>query len=342
MSERVGGTPVGGGVGAGDGAHPSDDELADAAAGVLEGPRGDEVDAHVAGCARCSAVRGEAAAAGELLADAGLADRAVDAALERVRAGTDGTGPHAAPADDGDPPRTGRAASVLPAAGGSGRGPGGGADGRRAPQLPGFALAAALVLLAGLGGVLLLGVLSGVDDGAESADTTAAAEDAAGDDVGSAAEAAVGPVLLESGVAYDEDLLREAADDLAAGQAPAGATDLDGGPDAAADPEAPTGEQDGGDGPAARTEEAAPSAAAGEDAADLGALDPLRDPEALRACLDELDPERDALAVDYAVYEGEPAVVVVFGGREPGGLDVVVVGPACGDELRLFLRVPPG
>ena len=75
--------------------------------------------------------------------------------------------------------------------------------------------------------------------------------------------------------------------------------------------------------------------------ADLSVLDPLRDPAALQECLADLEVGRPALTVDYALFEGRPAVVVVYPGREAGGLDVVVVGPGCADELRLFLRVPP-
>jgi hypothetical protein len=69
-------------------------------------------------------------------------------------------------------------------------------------------------------------------------------------------------------------------------------------------------------------------------------LDRLLDPAALRTCLDAVTaatPGR-VTAVDYARYEGRPALIVIVGrlstdaggATRSSGLTVVVVGPACG------------
>ncbi len=79
------------------------------------------------------------------------------------------------------------------------------------------------------------------------------------------------------------------------------------------------------------------------------AADPLarlRDDRALAGCLASLTPPEDPgvpLAVDYAMYEGQPALVVVLPSAKPGAVDVYVVGPACTQadaDLRYFVRLP--
>ena len=75
-------------------------------------------------------------------------------------------------------------------------------------------------------------------------------------------------------------------------------------------------------------------------------LDRLRDDRALASCLAALTPPEDPgvpLAVDYATYEGQPALVVVLPSTKPATVDVYVVGPACSQadaDLRYFVRLP--
>ncbi|MDQ6649800.1 MAG: hypothetical protein M3Z02_06750 [Actinomycetota bacterium] len=85
-------------------------------------------------------------------------------------------------------------------------------------------------------------------------------------------------------------------------------------------------------------------------APDPHALDRLRNPVALRACLTELSGAAtvQALALDYAAFEGEPALVVVLpgSGTVPVAIpraDVYVVGPGCAPndaQIRYVVRVP--
>ena len=81
----------------------------------------------------------------------------------------------------------------------------------------------------------------------------------------------------------------------------------------------------------------------------VAATDPLarlRDDRALAGCLAALTPPEDPgvpLAVDYAMYEGQPALVVVLPSAKPSAVDVYVVGPACTQadaDLRYFVRLP--
>ena len=82
------------------------------------------------------------------------------------------------------------------------------------------------------------------------------------------------------------------------------------------------------------------------------ALDRLRDPGELAGCLSALSgpalsgagPSRAPLALDYAAYDGRPALVVVLPASDtPRRLDVFVVGAGCraGDPQQLaFSRLP--
>ncbi len=76
---------------------------------------------------------------------------------------------------------------------------------------------------------------------------------------------------------------------------------------------------------------AAPAPAAAADA-----LARLRDPSSLQGCVAAVAPA-GPLAVDYASFEGRPAVLLVLPGSRPATVDVVAVGPDCGvagrDEL---------
>ena len=98
---------------------------------------------------------------------------------------------------------------------------------------------------------------------------------------------------------------------------------------------------------------ASPGAVAGPqlktDERKAGAVDPLgrlRDEGALAGCLASLTTPEDPgvpLAVDYATYEGAPAIIVVLPSPKPATVDVYVVGPACTPadaDLRYFVRLP--
>ena len=85
----------------------------------------------------------------------------------------------------------------------------------------------------------------------------------------------------------------------------------------------------------------APAAAgAGSDA-----LAPLRDQATLAACLAGLSDDTDPgvpLALDYASYQGAPALVVVLPTTRAGKVDVFVVGPRCTQadaDLLFFTRL---
>ena len=93
--------------------------------------------------------------------------------------------------------------------------------------------------------------------------------------------------------------------------------------------------------------EAAPRATA--DITTRAAADPLarlRDNRALAGCLASLSTPEDPgipLAVDFASYEGTPALVVVLPSPKPAAVDVYVVGPNCRQadaDLRYFVRLP--
>ena len=73
------------------------------------------------------------------------------------------------------------------------------------------------------------------------------------------------------------------------------------------------------------------------------ALDRLRTADGLAACLAALLPPDDTsvrpLAVDYAAYQGQPALVVLLPADDaPEKVDVFVVGAGCtvGDDQTLF------
>lgn len=76
-----------------------------------------------------------------------------------------------------------------------------------------------------------------------------------------------------------------------------------------------------------------------------GPLERLREPAALDTCLSALVPpdgSAEPLAVDYAAYAEQPALVVVLSSGEPSKLDVYVVGADCApgnDSTLFFTRV---
>lgn len=307
------------------------DRLAD----LLAGEGSDADVAHVGDCAGCAGRLDELAAAEVHVAatlaalpppevPAGLADR-LTAALAAEPALPASTGqPEWSTGSDGAAART-----VTPfprTAAARGRSPR-----RWAP----VAAAAALLVAAGtLGGGALLAQRSGDD-----ADTSTAASGGAGEDLFAgvprsstgrdyAAEgtlAATLPQLLEGGAAADTSTTSDGAAATGSGPAPAQGSD-------------PAPAMGGGEAPAEALTESRSATTTG--------LDRLREPEALASCLAAvLPPEEDVLplAVDYAVYGGEPALVVVLpASRAPDKVDVYVVGAGCrqgDDQTRFFARL---
>jgi hypothetical protein len=64
----------------------------------------------------------------------------------------------------------------------------------------------------------------------------------------------------------------------------------------------------------------------------------LRNPAEMERCLAALGADGTPLAVDFAQYAGEPAVVIVLPALATGAVDVAVVGAQCGvagPDLRL-------
>ena len=93
---------------------------------------------------------------------------------------------------------------------------------------------------------------------------------------------------------------------------------------------------------------AAPDPAAAQPPAG-STVDPLarlRDPVALADCLasilDPANPAEQPLALDYATYQGRPALAVFLPDPDPGRLSVFLVGPACSradGDVQFFTRV---
>lgn len=72
---------------------------------------------------------------------------------------------------------------------------------------------------------------------------------------------------------------------------------------------------------------ATPRAAARD--SELTALKSVADPARLKACVETLSPGAQPVAVDFARFEGRPAILIAFPG-EGSQLEVYVVGPNCG------------
>jgi hypothetical protein len=73
----------------------------------------------------------------------------------------------------------------------------------------------------------------------------------------------------------------------------------------------------------------------------------LRTPAGLEACLSSLlveePPGTRPLAVDYATYDGQPALAVVLPDPDPGSASIFVVGSDCSAadaDVLLFRRAP--
>ena len=286
-------------------AHLDLDALADVASG--------ETDAtgHLAGCASCASRLGELTAA-EQRVTAALGRLPVPVVPDDVAARLDA-------AIDAEPvlpaaPRS-RTASMtaLPPP----------APGRR--WLP--AAAAAAVFLLSLGALGLAFQPGGGDTGTESsvaagAGGTSLPSSQSGTDY--ADEAAVAQALPEvlGGTAAPAEVFSDGSGERSSGDAGATASDSELSADSDAD---------------AMTQQA--PAAADE-------LARLRTPEGLADCLTALlppeEPDVQPLALDYAQYEGQPALAVLLPDPDPEKVAVFVVGADCtqaDEDLLTFLRV---
>lgn len=349
----------------------------DALADLLAGEGGDDDVTHVGACAGCAGRLDELAEAEQTVVAAlaalpapvippGLADR-LTAALAAEPSLT-APAPAGRSATAGD--AVGRSGTVTPFPT---------AQPRRPVWLP--AVAAGLVLLAGAG--VGAAVLTGGVGSSEQNATAAGADESAAESLTAAglptsstgadygvqdgALAAALPALLTgdapplSGASSGEFSSRpDAASEPL--PAPAPASPPSAAPDGSSTGESGTEESgtedsterfgSGGSG----TEESGPQAPGAdqlgpvEDSAGSTAEDPLaplRAPDGLASCLAALLPPDDdtvrPLALDYAAYAGQPALVVVLpAGGAPDKLDLFVVGAGCSqdnDSTLFFTRL---
>lgn len=350
------------------------DALADALAGVSTGEQ------HLAGCASCAsrlreleaaegAVRVSLAGLREPEVPAGLADR-ITAALAaepplvpaQDRPAGASAGPGSASASD-----LGSASGAASAASGSPAGadvtPIGAArsnrrvqPGRRTAWLAPVAAAVALLGVGGLGYAVLTGG-SGSDSAATS--VTAAAPAAAPalpaiptsssglDYADTTAATASLPAVLRGGLAPaaggTADTYSKATSSPAGTASTSGSAATGGGqapvpaPSAAAEPE-------GRGAPPASGLSRATALSLSSLPADP--LARLREPAGLESCLAALlspdEPGTRPLALDYARYQGAPALAVLLPDPDPGKVSVFVVGPDCvfdSDDVLFFSRL---
>lgn len=201
---------------------------------------------------------------------------------------------------------------------------------RRRAWLPSIAAAAALVLAGGLGWT----ALQGQGGGGDTATTAAggAGEQEAADSALLRPEALV---RNHSGIDYADEAQR--ADVLP--QVLAGTADGD----VATAESGAAGSDAGSDTALSRADS---DTAAGDSAAGSDPLERLRDPAALERCLSALrppeQPDLQPLALDYARFDGRPALAVVLPDPEPAKLSLYVVGAGCSaEDERLLLYARP-
>lgn len=303
------------------------DALADALAG-----EGDDTG-HLASCASCTSRLGELAAAEQRVTAAlgGLPAPAVpDDVTRRITAAIDAEPPLSAAPDT-------RSASVtaLPA-------------GRTAPRrwVPAAAAAAVLMVSAAGLGLAFLPERSGGHESASIAAGMAGPElptSATGTDYAdTAAVAQVLPGLLGGTAGSAESSLdssqgeqsRSFAEDAEPGSGGTGAGAGEAG-DAAQSGESATTMSD-----SALPAEAPAPVAGGDELARLRTPEGLAD--CLRALLPPDEPDVQPLALDYARYQGQPALAVLLPDPDPEKVAVYVVGAGCtaqNDSLLQFLRV---
>jgi hypothetical protein len=197
------------------------------------------------------------------------------------------------------------------------------------------AAAAAVLVLAGGGLGLALVKGGGVGGGADHAATSAADGDSAGSDL----------VLNSSGTDWsDADAIAAVLPSVLQGEAGEVSLDSTGGAavGAEAQPLAETSEQ------ARSSEDEATTYATGPQVASAP-LDPLarlRTPEGLASCLAGVlsgEPDTSPVALDYAQWQGQPALAVLLPDPDPAVLAVFLVGPGCSQAdaaVLHFVRVP--
>lgn len=192
--------------------------------------------------------------------------------------------------------------------------------------LPAAAAAVLLVSAAGIGYAVL-------------------ADPGGGDDAASTAATQPGPVLNASGTDYGDEAAVAAVLPAVLGGTAGAADRFSAGsaPEARSQQDSAAGSTSSQQSDSALTAQA-PAPVAGARAADP--LERLRTPDGLADCLSALvppeEPDLQPLALDYAQYQGSPALAVVLPDPDPGKLAVYVVGPACtqgGEDLLRFLRV---
>jgi hypothetical protein len=302
------------------GGHPDADVLADLAADVLPAPRAEELEAHVRTCAQCSGLLAEAERVRGLLravdpgpmpaAVAARLDAAVAAEWARQAPETTAT----AEADDwplrtapARPPGTGRPLS-RPARS-TQRTRRQVREEERDDARPDrsrrwLALAAGVIVVAGLGGLVVREVGGG-------GPTTATENSSAGSAGGAAAAPASTTPILATGTDYAPNSLDAQVKALLAKSRVA----------ALAKPEPRAADQSAAT-PGASPEplRSAPSPAGGQS---------LRDPAALQGCLKAIDAAGvRPIAVDLATYQGREAAILVLPGRD-GGYEVWAVARDC-------------
>lgn len=262
---------------------------------------------HLAGCGDCTSRLAElqAAEAGVVAALRALPDPAVPADLAaRLTAAFTAEAPLAAPRST---------VTALPAA----------VPRRR--WLPAAAAAVLVVSAGGLGYTLVTGSTSG------------GGSDTASSDSGSVGGAAADLVLSTSGTDYaDPAAVTGALPRILAGTAETSLTDSAAGTAPAPAEAAPP------DAGRSSSEVPAPAAA-------MAAPDPLarlRTPAGLQDCLSAVlppeEPDLRPLALDYASYQGQPALAVLLPDPDPAKVSVFVVGPDCAAadaKVLGFLRV---
>ena len=301
------------------------DGLADHLAGEVDASR------HLATCSGCTARLSELAGADHLvlaalrsLADLPLPAEVADRLSAALAAEPPLTGTPTltgTPLVTGTPPVTGERASAAPRPASTP------AAAREATVVPldnrrrgrAWVPAAAAGLVLAAGGLIGYAVVTG---GQGSVDTSTAAPGAAGEAADSAARG--GFPTVASGLDYGD----------AAAVTAALPTVLDGTADAGRLGAAP---------PPAAPDPAAAQPPAGSTVDPLARLrDPVALADCLAAVLDPADPAEQPLALDYATYQGRPALAVFLPDPDPGRLSVFLVGPACSradGDVQFFTRV---
>ncbi len=307
-------------TGTGDSRHPEIDELAAYADGDLRAGDRERVADHLAGCAECNADIAALEGTSEALASLGPVTMPADVAQRLDHALSALSEPS-------------RATTVLPAR--TRRGGAGWATGAAA--------AAVVALVAAVGLASIKGGGSDKDRAATSA-------------TGLATASAPGPRMTSSGTNYSASTIRGqlqayvAQQGIAPNRAPQAAAAAPSTEAMAAATESAPAAQDSqnfaGSSSAAKSSAAPPELATAdkrEAQQELAALQ--ADETRLAACIVAVTGgETVPLALDFAEYDGQPALAIVLPHRQPEFVSVNIVGPKCGqtsDANFLRLEVVP-